>query len=209
MVDVPRMEYRQTRHEIPARHGLLAAQPGARSWTPVLAMAALTIATVVGVLARLPTSSALWLDEALSVNIAALPPAELLAALRHDGSPPLYFLALHAWAGVFGDGNGAVRALSSLFSIAALPLAYVIGRRIGGTLAGHAAVVLFAINPFLVRYATETRMYSLVVFLTLLATLSVFRARDVASWPRLIAVSVVSGALALTHYWSGFFLMAM
>ena len=36
---------------------------------------------------RLHSGSALWLDEALSVNIARLPAPDLFAALRHDGSP--------------------------------------------------------------------------------------------------------------------------
>ena len=39
----------------------------------------------------------LWLDEALSVNIAKLPLAQLPGALVQDGSPPLYYLVLHYW----------------------------------------------------------------------------------------------------------------
>jgi hypothetical protein len=36
------------------------------------------------------TRSAMWLDEALTVNVARLPLSQLNAALRHDGAPPLY-----------------------------------------------------------------------------------------------------------------------
>ena len=43
------------------------------------------------------TRSDLWLDEALSVNIARLPLVDLHEALRHDGAPPLYYVLLHFW----------------------------------------------------------------------------------------------------------------
>ena len=208
MMEVPGVGSAETLSGVSAAPGPGSARSRRRKWTRVLTAGAVVVALAIGVLARLHSSSALWLDEALSVNIAALPPSDLLAALRQDGSPPLYYLALHAWIDVLGSGDGAVRALSCVFSLAALPVAYVLGRRLGGRPAARAALVVFAANPFLVRYATETRMYSLVVLLTLLAILCVLRARDVASWPRLVAVAVTGGALALTHYWTGFFLAA-
>ena len=76
--------------------------------------------------------SPLWLDEALSVNIARLPVGDLLEALRHDGHPPLYYLLLHYWMEVVGEGDVAVRALSGIFAVASLPLAWVAGRRLAG-----------------------------------------------------------------------------
>src|SRR5207302_3096160 len=70
----------------------------------------------VGVALRFTTSSHLWLDEALTVNIARLPLARIPDALRHDGSPPLYYMLLHVWIAVFGAGDVAVRALSAVFA---------------------------------------------------------------------------------------------
>jgi len=54
----------------------------------------------------------------------------MLNALRHDGVPPLYYLLLHAWIGVFGDGDVAVRALSGAISVATLPVAWLAGWRV-------------------------------------------------------------------------------
>ena len=59
------------------------------------------------------TGPLLWLDEALSVNIARLPLGDIPGALRHDGAPPLYYVLLHLWMRVFGTGDGAVRALAA------------------------------------------------------------------------------------------------
>ena len=49
----------------------------------------------VGVVIRFVTASHLWLDEALTVNIARLPLGQLTDALRRDGAPPLYYVLLH------------------------------------------------------------------------------------------------------------------
>src|SRR5690606_36341602 len=77
---------------------------------PVLAL--IGLALVAGVVLRFIASSPLWLDEALSVNIARLPLGEIPEALRHDGHPPLYYVLLHGWMELFGEGNRAVRAFS-------------------------------------------------------------------------------------------------
>ena len=66
------------------------------------------------VVLRFVAHSHLWLDEALSVDIARLPLRDLPGALRHDGSPPLYYALLHLWMRAFGEGTIAVRALSGV-----------------------------------------------------------------------------------------------
>ena len=71
--------------------------------------AALAVGVVVtaGIAARFVARSHLWLDEALTVNIAGLPLQHLAEALRHDGSPPLYYVVLHGWIRLFGTGTVA------------------------------------------------------------------------------------------------------
>jgi mannosyltransferase len=168
----------------------------------------LTVAVALGVLARLHSPSALWLDEALSVGIARRPVPELFEALRRDGSPPLYYLLLHAWTGAFGTSDVAVRALSTVVSLGALPLVWLAGRRLGGPPTARAALLLLAVSPFAVRYATETRMYALVQLLVAAGLLLLLRALERPTTARLLPVSVVAGLLALTHYWALFLLAA-
>ena len=78
-------------------------------------------AVALGVVLRFVTRSPLWLDEALSVNIARLPLGDIPEALRHDGHPPLYYFMLHGWMQAFGTGDIAVRALSGVLAVVALP----------------------------------------------------------------------------------------
>ena len=110
---------------------------------------------------------------------------------------------------VFGEGDAAVRAFSGLVSVATLPVAWVAGRRYGGRVCATAVLVVVATSPFAVRYATEARMYSLVVLLVLLGWLAVGDALARPSPLRLVAVAVVSGLLLLTHYWAIFLVVAV
>jgi mannosyltransferase len=179
----------------------LGERPG-QPW-PVAVLAVLLGGLVaVGVVARFVAPPELWLDEAQSVAIARLPLPELLDALEQDGSPPLYYLLLHGWTALFGTSATAVRALSAAISVLTLPLAWHVARRLAGRRAAAALVVLLATSPFLIRYASETRMYALLV---LLAVLGVAAGAAVVRRPGagpVLALGGVAGALLLTHVWA-------
>ena len=160
------------------------------------------VAVVVGVVLRFWTTSHLWLDEALSVDIARLPIGDIPTALRHDGHPPLYYFLLHGWMSLFGEGDTAVRSLSGVFGVLALPLAWYAGRRAGGRLTAIACVALLSVSPFAIRYSTETRMYSLVTLLVFAGYLLVANALARPTAARLAGLTLVTGALLLSHYWA-------
>ena len=177
----------------------------------ILAVSAVIAA---GIGFRFFTQSNLWADEVLSVTIARLPLSELRPALRHDGAPPLYYLLLHVWMRAFGTGDISARALSGLFGVVALVPMWFAGRRLderraaaarapeGARTIAWAATLLLAASPFAIRYATEVRMYSLVVLLVLLGYLAVTRALERRRWGSLLAVAVITGLLLYAHYWS-------
>lgn len=174
-----------------------------------LLVAAIALGCVAALAARFVIPSALWLDEALSVNIARLPIHEIPDALRRDGHPPLYYVLLHLWMGWFGEGDRAVRALSGLISLATLPLAYLAGRRIGGSRLGWLTVIVLSLSPYFLRYGSETRMYSLVILLSIAGYLLANRALDEARPVALLGVAIVTGSLLWTHYWSIWLLAAV
>src|SRR5580698_7318448 len=155
-----------------------------------------------GLLLRFWTRSGLWLDEALTVDIARLPLHEIPNALKHDGAPPLYYVLLHFWIVLFGQSNDAVRSLSGLIGVATLPVAWLCGRRFGGHAVAWTTLVLLASAPFAVYYATESRMYALVILLTGCGFLALQRAITAPRLGNLIAVAVVTAALLYSQYWS-------
>lgn len=166
-------------------------------------------AIVAGVALRLHSMSELWLDEALSVNIARMPLGELPSALKVDGAPPLYYALLHLWTGAFGTSNFAVRSLSGVCAIATLPVAWFAGRRVGGPVVAWASVVLLASNPYAIRYATETRMYALEMLLVFGGILAFRRAFERPTVGRLAVFAAIVGALLYTQYWAFYLLLVV
>ena len=197
-----------------------AAAGGVEAPAPGRVLHLLTaLLVIVGVVLRFLGRSDLWLDEALSANIASLPLADIPAALERDGHPPLYYALLHAW-GLAGDSDWWHRALSGVVSVAGLPLAYLAGRRLGrrgaarglgGRRVGLITLGVWAVLPFAVRYGSETRMYALVSTLVLAGYLLVDNLlREPArpdqptprAWGSAVGLAVVTGTLLLTHYWA-------
>lgn len=165
----------------------------------VLVVAAIVAVSIV---LRFVTRSPLWLDEALSTNIAVLPIGDIFEALRQDGHPPLYYVLLHGWMAIVGEGDAAVRSLSGTFAVATLPLAWIAGRRRAGTAGGAAALLVVAIAPYSLRYATEARMYAMASFLGLAAWLVADDLRRAPDRRRWLVLAALTGALLLTHYWA-------
>ncbi len=184
------------------------ADAAPRAVAPVV-VAAAAVAVAAGVAMRLWSRSPLWLDEAQTVAIAHLPVRDLIHALRTDGSPPLYYLLLHAWMKVAGDGTNAVRLLSAGLSLATLPLAWRLGRLVSGRRGALCTLVLFASSPFAIRYASECRMYSLVVLLVSAALVLALDRQRPPSRARLAGLGAVVAALLYTHYWAGLFVAAL
>jgi hypothetical protein len=145
-----------------------------------------------------------WIDEGISVGIASHPLSELPHLLREDGSPPLYYFLLHVWMQIFGHSEKTTHELSLVFGLITVPLAYVCGASLWGRRTGAYCAVLAAGLPFITSYAQETRMYTLVLLLSLLVATAflhtfVYRRR---AWLPVFAVSLV-GTL-YTHNWALF-----
>jgi hypothetical protein len=175
-----------------------AVAPGSNRWPAGVAV----VGTIVGVVLWLWPRGPLWLDEAQSVAIARRSPAGIVDGLRADGAPPLYYGLLHAWMWLVGDGDRAVRALSAVAAVAAVVLTSIAARRIAGVAAGWVALALMAVHPFVVRYASETRMYTLVMAEVaggIVLTEELLRTRRRGVW---LGLALCSLALVWTHYWS-------
>lgn len=124
------------------------------------------------VLRLLYIDTAIWYDEACSWFSAKQAfPSGIMDILLHLDlqHTPIYFFILHFWMKMFGDGEIALRGLSFLFSIASIPLAYVIARKLANKKVALALISIVAASPLLVFFSVEIRMYPLVVLLVLLS----------------------------------------
>ncbi len=195
--------------------------PASSRWDLVMKIG-VVITLGVAIFLRFRTTSALWLDEALTVDIARAPLHQIPGLLRDDGAPPLYYYVLHFWMLVFGQGNLAVRSLSGILGIVNLPVAWLTGYRLGshwwsldaaspseqavrldrGRTTAWAVTLLMAMSPFVVYYDTEARMYGLLILLGTLTALSVMSLlRRPTIW-NAAGLAVLTSASLYTHYWA-------
>ena len=166
----------------------------------MVAIAAVDV--VAGVYYRFSTTSKMWLDEAQTVNIASFPLRSIAHELRLDGAPPLYYYLLHVWMGLVGHSDASIRALSGLFGVFALPLMWWVVRRGFGRTEAIAALAVLASSPFAVYFATETRMYSLIVLLVTAGIGALQALLSRPTIPRAALVALIGALLLYTHYWA-------
>ncbi|HLX76001.1 MAG TPA: glycosyltransferase family 39 protein, partial [Terriglobales bacterium] len=143
-----------------------------------------------------------WLDEGVSVSLARLDLSNLLHILwRREANMAFYYGLLRIWLH-FGSGDFYVRALSAVISLAAIPVIYLLGKRLFSSGVGLLAAALFSVHAWQVRYAQEARSYSLYVLLTALSCLFLLAAIQKPA-RRLWAGYVVCSVLAIySHFFS-------
>lgn len=163
---------------------------------PVLALAAIT--RFYGL-----TQTAIWCDEGSSLLMSQYSPALTWFHSAHDVHPPLYYLLLHAWMGLFGDGIFSIRAMSALPGVATVGLAFWLMRLIATPRAAVLGGLLLALMPITVRYSQEVRMYSLMGFWLMGATVAlVYWVKNPERQRYLAIYALLMTASFYTHYFT-------
>jgi len=139
-------------------------------------------------------NQSLWLDEATSALAAKMNVAELFTKfLPGDFHPPLYYLILKLWSGLFGYSEIALRFPSIIFGILTIYVVYLIGKSLFSKNVGLVASLFLATSGLHVYYSQEARMYSLAALLVSLLTYLFLRKK----W---FLFSITLAALSMTDY---------
>jgi mannosyltransferase len=142
----------------------------------------------------------LWRDELASWSAASRTLPQLWAMVHNiDAVLGIYYLGLHLWMAVFGDSATAMRIPSVIAMAGAAGVVALIGRRLGGGLAGLASGLVFALIPSVSRYAQEARPYAFAMFFAALATLMFLRAMERPHWSRWAIYAVVLAAVGAAN----------
>jgi hypothetical protein len=165
----------------------------------------LVVMVISGILRSRYLHGQFWMDEGLSVGISTHALFDIPHVLRHDGSPPLYYMLLHSWMSVFGSTEASTHTLSLVFGLLTIPVGAWLAWSLFGRWAGAIAMVLFALNPFITAYSQETRMYSLMALLGLLATAGFIHGFVYRRRRYLILFTVCQTLMLYTHAWGIFF----
>ena len=142
----------------------------------------------------------LWFDEIDVVVRAQRPLGDVLRTFTAVGeNGPLYNLLLALWIRLAGISETAVRFPSAVAGVAAIPLLYLLGRRLAGPATGLFAAGLLAISPYHVWYSQEAKMYAILVLLALGSTYCLVEALDSnrAAW--WAAYAIVTTLMFYTH----------
>jgi mannosyltransferase len=176
-------------------------------WATPVALTALCVLSLYLRMRQL--GAGFWIDEGISVGLAHHHWSAIPSLLRQDGSPPAYYMLLGLWVRVFGDTERATHALSLVFGIACIPLAFAAARSLFDRTTGLVCAVLAAIDPFLTYYAQETRMYELEAFLSLVIAYAYVKGivRGQRMWAAVLVPSVA--LLVYAHNWGLFVCLAL
>lgn len=179
---------------------------GAGGWPRRSFLVGLTLAALALYLFRAEAKS-IWWDESLSLYRAQLDIPSILSnritygtTTTVDLHPPLYFLLLHGVIRALGESDLALRLPSAFCGALLVPLLYAMGRRLRGEAAGLAAAGLGAMSPFVLWYAQEARMYTMVTLLGLLSLYCLWRAVAEQDWHWALGLGLSAAAGLATQY---------
>jgi hypothetical protein len=167
---------------------------------------------------RLPINTALIEHPPDLTTLAAADPwYTILANQEHDPHPPLFFVTLRLWRGLWiavagVDSDVSARMLSVIVSVWIVWLTYrlvlllsVDGDDRSARISATWAAAICALSSIQIMYAQEVRGYAMATAFAMAGAVAIVRlTRDDVpfSWPRAMAGTALLGAAALTHYFA-------
>jgi hypothetical protein len=197
-------------------------------------LALLVVAIAIGAWLRFAAIGAREMssDEAASWAAAAAPSLAgviRIQAILNPGKLAVYEIVLHGWMKLFGDGLGAMRALSAMLDTLSIIVVFGLVRELlsvrrsppqsesvgfGGIPPAKAETVaaltalLFAVNLVTIKYARELRMYPLALLIVLFQVWFFIRAARRGGRFDLAPLAVLTVLAVATHFSAAFVVVA-
>ncbi|HVS70681.1 MAG TPA: glycosyltransferase family 39 protein [Phycisphaerae bacterium] len=174
----------------------------------VLALAAVTLLAALLRFWRLGYQ-AYWTDESYTIGRIKSSFDYLLLRLSDQGFPPGWYVLLRAWCNAVEGltGNGAfafspavTRFLPALFGTLTVPAMYLLARAFTGRRIALAVALLAAVNPFLIYYSRDIKMYAPLLFFAVLNAACFFHWLRTQNHLLYVPLFLLSGlAMTATH----------
>jgi mannosyltransferase len=189
---------------------------GLRTQTAMLLCVALVLGSVLRFF-RLG-SRELSIDESLSWFAAAAPSVTDLLRIQHgvdSGKLAIHELALRGWMRMFGESEGALRAMSALIGSLSIVLVFVLAREIlsaasatetedrqrgGICLIAAVSALLFAVGLPAVEIARQARMYSMMQAWILAQVIFILRARRLGGLANYAGLAIFTALAVATNF---------
>jgi mannosyltransferase len=146
------------------------------------------------------------LDELSTLAFAAADLGTLRQALAVDANMTMYYWGMFLWVRLVGVGadEALLRLPSAVVGAAAVPLVFVLGRRLHSTAAGLAAAVLLALNSYHIAMSQEARAYSAFASFTVLSFLLLIEALEGNRRRYWLMHGFVNALTFYLHFYAGF-----
>ena len=189
---------------------------GWQFWTATLLCAALVLGSVLRFFRH--GSRELSIDESLSWFAAAAPSVTDLLRIQHgvdSGKLAIHELALRGWMRMFGESEGALRAMSALIGSLSIVLVFVLAREILSAvsatetedrrqsriyLIAAVAALLFAVGLPAVEIARQARMYSMMQAWILAQVIFLLRARRLGGLANYAGLAIFTALAVATNF---------
>ncbi|OGL90819.1 hypothetical protein A3H10_01780 [Candidatus Uhrbacteria bacterium RIFCSPLOWO2_12_FULL_46_10] len=151
-----------------------------------------------------------WGDEALSAGVlrhyANL--GDLIQYVRLiEYYPPLSYILLHFWSGIFGDSVLAMRSPSMILGTITIFVTYLFGQTMfNGRRVGLYAALIVAVLPMQINFSQYIRPYAMISLFGLLAAFAYVRYNQERSFVAII-LYVISSVLGLYAHYSFIFIL--
>ncbi|MCP5097042.1 MAG: hypothetical protein GY943_15950 [Chloroflexi bacterium] len=167
----------------------------------------LVLLVAAGLRFHLLDGQSFWNDEGNTARLSERSIPLIIEGTASDIHPPLYYLALRGWRELVGETEFGLRSFSVFAGILMVAVAVALVKNL--TLTRRGAVrwgvvlgtaVLVAINPALIYYSQEARMYALLGLLAVLSSLLLVMWWKRPSLRIAVPYVIVAAAGLYTHY---------
>lgn len=142
----------------------------------------------------------LWYDEAFTGVAVKEDFQSMIAMIINDVHPPLYYIFLKGFSFFFDYSVYGIRLFSAIFGIATIVVTYFLAKELFGKRTAVYASLLATISPLAIQYSQEARMYEMLVFLILTASLYFVKGLKTKEYKYFVIWGVLTGLSMLTHY---------
>jgi len=146
--------------------------------------------------------SDLWSDETYTKSMLSGTLSDFYAKFKNDLHPPLYYLGLRMYTGIFGLSTMSLRSFSVVGVLATLCLAYFVGQRIFGKRGALYLCLMLISIPMLAVYSHQARMYTWATFSITGVFIYSYLFIKTGTTRDLVLLLIFTLAAIYTHYYS-------
>ncbi|HMR39927.1 MAG TPA: glycosyltransferase family 39 protein [Ignavibacteria bacterium] len=145
----------------------------------------------------------LWFDEVYSWKLSRYNLTDIVSLTSGDIHPPLFYILLKFWTGIFSDSIVSMRMLSAFFGVLSILFLYKLSKIfLKNNIQIFFVVLIYMVSPLNIFYSQEVRMLNLNLFLCLGSVYYFFKFSENQNF-KTGSIYVFFSVLAIyTHYFA-------